>query len=65
MTFKRVEFNTTKQIPEKGMISGRRNTLFLRNKYQTELDNANAAVVHMVHYCEDKMRDYTKLKKAQ
>ncbi len=52
MEFKHAEFNTTEQIEEKGIISGRKNTIFLRNKYQTELDNANAAVVDMVHYCQ-------------
>lgn len=57
MAFKPAEFNQTEQIPEKGLISGRRNTIFIRNKYQTELDNANAAVVDMVHYCEDKSKE--------
>ena len=53
MGFKRADFDKTEQIPEIGVVSGRRNTLFLRNKYQTELDNANAAVVDMVHYCQE------------
>jgi hypothetical protein len=53
MVFKRADFNTTEHVPEKGILTGRRNAAFLRNRYQTELDNANAAVVDMVHYCEE------------
>ena len=54
MAFKHADFNDTEKIPEKGILTGRRNTAFLRNRYQEELDNANSAVVNMVHYCEDK-----------
>lgn len=61
MAFKRADFNATEQVAEKGLITGRRNTAFLRNRYQTELDNANAAVVDMVHYCEEQSSE---LKKA-
>lgn len=53
MTFERAPFNTTQHTPEKGILSGRRDTAFLRNKYQTELDNANSAIVNMVHFCEE------------
>lgn len=48
-----MEFNKTEKVSERGIISGRRNTAFLRNRYQTELDNANAAAINMVHYCEE------------
>ncbi len=61
MGFERMPFDTTEQTEEKGLITGRRNAAFLRNKYQTELDNANAAVVNMVHYCQEQNDD---LKKA-
>lgn len=57
MAFKQAEFNKTEQTTEKGILTGRRNAAFLRNRYQTELDNSNAAVVDMVHYCEDKNRE--------
>jgi hypothetical protein len=60
MAFKAADFNKTEQVPEKGvfnLVSGKRNAIFLRNRYQTELDNANAAVVDMVHYCEDKSKE--------
>lgn len=54
MKYGRVPFNTTKQIPEKGnIISGRKDAIFLRNKYQTELDNAHASIVNMVHRIEE------------
>lgn len=56
MSFQKAKFNQTKQIPERGILSGRRNTAFLRNRYQTELDNANASVVDMVHFCEEQHR---------
>ncbi len=57
MVFKHAEFNKTKQVEEKGVLSGRKDTAFLRNRYQTELDNANASVVDMVHYCEDQNKE--------
>lgn len=61
MGFERMPFDTTEQTKEKGLLTGRRDAAFLRNKYQTELDNANAAIVNMVHYCEEQNDD---LKKA-
>jgi len=46
--------NNTKRIEGEdsvlGKISGRSDAVFLRNKYQTELDNANAAIINHVHY---------------
>jgi len=60
--FKHAPMNQTEQIVKKGTrISGMPDAIFLRNKYQTELDNAHASVVNMVHYCEE---DNRKLKEA-
>jgi len=54
MSFRKVPFNTTKQVPEKGsIITGKKDVIFLRNKYQTELDNAHTSIVNMVHWLED------------
>ncbi len=62
MGFERIPFNTTEQVKEKGsFITGKKDAIFLRNKYQTELDNANSAVINMVHYCEEQS---VNLKKA-
>jgi hypothetical protein len=53
--------NNTKRVEGEdsvlGKISGRSDAVFLRNKYQTELDNAHAAIVNHVHYLEDKMKE--------
>jgi hypothetical protein len=62
MGFERIPFNTTKTIQPKGsnLLTGRPDAIFLRNKYQKELDNAWASVVNMVHYVEEesqKLRD--------
>jgi hypothetical protein len=60
--FKHAPMNQTEQIVKKGTrISGLPDAIFLRNKYQTELDNAHTSVVNMVHYCEE---DNRKLKEA-
>ena len=60
MTYKKVEFNTTRKTKEDrsiiGGITGHRDAAFLRNKYQTELDNANAALINMVHHVEAENR---------
>jgi len=51
--FHRAPINVTPQIPKKGtIVSGLPDAIFLRNKYQTELDNAHASVVNSVHYAE-------------
>lgn len=45
----------TQEIPEtNGNILGKADAIYLRNRYQKELDNANAAFVNMVHYLEGK-----------
>ncbi len=55
MAFKHAEFNSTRQVEEKGSwLTGRPEAIWVRNKYQTELDNSHSAVVNMVHYCEEK-----------
>jgi hypothetical protein len=58
---KPVPINRTKHVKGEdsvlGKITGRSDAVFLRNKYQTELDNANAAIVNHVHYLEDKMKE--------
>jgi hypothetical protein len=60
--FRKAPMNQTEQIVKKGTrISGMPDAIFLRNKYQTELDNAHASVVNMVHYSEE---DNRKLKEA-
>lgn len=45
----------TRQVKEKklGWVSGINDTIFIRNKYQTELDNSWSAIVRIVHYLED------------
>jgi len=56
------QHNKTPQIPAKGTrISGLPDAIFLRNRYQTELDNSHASVVNMVHYVEE---DSRKVKEA-
>ena len=42
-----------------GRLSKREEATSLRNKYQTELDNANAALVNEVHHVERKIRNVT------
>lgn len=58
---KPVPINKTKRVKGEdstlGKISGRSDAVFLRNKYQTELDNAHASIVNHVHYLEDKMKE--------
>jgi len=54
MAYSKPSFNVTEKVSEHGWITGRRDAAFLRNRYQSELDNANASVVEMVHHCEDK-----------
>jgi hypothetical protein len=52
--FHHAPLNTTKQYKKEGtIISGLPDAIFIRNKYQTELDNAHASVVNMVHYVEE------------
>jgi hypothetical protein len=61
MGFKRVPHNATRKVDGEegvvGRITGRSDVVFLRNKYQTELDNAHAALVNMVHYIEEDMKN--------
>jgi len=58
MTFKQKSFNKTKMISLKGsnLLTGRPNAIYLKNKYQRELDNACAALVNMVHYIEEESK---------
>jgi len=57
--FKRIDFNTTNQVEYGGFIArltGKNDLIFLRNKWQTEIDNPWAALMNMAHYletCED------------
>ncbi len=56
MGFKRVPHNETEYIKRGSVVSditGKNDMIFLRNRYQKELDNAYASVVNMVHYIED------------
>ncbi len=55
MGYKQAPFNTTKLIKSKGNpLTGSNDAIFLRNKYQPELDNAHASIVNQVHYLEEK-----------
>jgi hypothetical protein len=54
MGFKHAGFNQTEKHEEKGVLTGKKDALFLRNKYQTELDNSHSAAINMIHYIEDK-----------
>jgi len=59
MGFKRVPYNQTWVHEENGLggkISGFNDAVFLRNTYQSELDNANAALVNMVHHLEEESK---------
>lgn len=57
MGFKRLEFNKTQKVKEEGsVISGKKDAIFLRNKYQTEIDNSWIALVNMIHYCEEESK---------
>ncbi len=59
MAFKRAPYFTTKKVDGEdsvtGKITGRSDAVFIRNKYQTELDNAHAAIVNMVHRTENNL----------
>jgi len=61
MTYNRIPRNTTRKVDGEnslvGRISGRSDAVFLRNKYQNELDNANVAIVEHVHFLENKMKE--------
>jgi hypothetical protein len=56
------EFNTTKQVKAGGIVSrltGKNDLIFLRNRWQTEIDNAWVALWNMSHYletCEDSVQ---------
>jgi chromosome segregation ATPase len=56
MPFKEAPFNTTLQVKGGNRITGSRDAIFIRNKYQTELDNAHASFVNMIHHVEDNER---------
>lgn len=73
MGYKRALYNETEYVKKGSVISditGKNDMVFLRNRYQKELDNANASVVNMIHYIEDEekhklkptMRDANKTK---
>jgi hypothetical protein len=54
--FNRIEFNKTKQVKSGSLLSsltGKNDLIFLRNKWQTELDNSWAALMNMAHYLEN------------
>ncbi|MDD3052663.1 MAG: LemA family protein [Candidatus Cloacimonetes bacterium] len=65
MGSERFPSNKTKMVKDEdglwGKITGRRDVVYLRNKYQIELDNAYADLVNMVHFIE---KDLRKLKGA-
>lgn len=47
----------TKEIEPKGTIfTGRKDAIFLKNRYQKEVDNSWAEIVNMVHYIELKSK---------
>lgn len=53
--FKKLSFNQTEQIKQGGLfgrLTGRNDLIYLRNKYQTEIDNSWAALMNMAHYLE-------------
>lgn len=53
--YRRVPRDSTKEIPAQGsVISGRPDAIFLRNRYQKEIDNTYAGVVNAVHFLEEK-----------
>lgn len=56
MAFEELIFNTTKQIKGGNRITGSLDAIFIRNRYQTELDNSYVAFVNMVHHIEDNER---------
>jgi hypothetical protein len=73
MGFKHVPHGTTEYVKQGGMISnvtGKNDMIFIRNRYQRELDDSYASIVNMVHYIEDEekhklkpvMRDAKKYK---
>jgi len=57
IAFKTNKFNTTEHHEPKGALTGKKDAMFLRNQYQTEIDNAHTALVNMVHYLESKNTD--------
>ncbi len=53
--FKHKEFNITKQIAEGGILNkltGKNDLIFLKNKWQTLLDNSYTSLYNMSHYIE-------------
>lgn len=60
--FKHIDFDTTNQVEFGGFIgrlTGKNDLIFLRNKWQTEIDNSWAALMNMAHYletCEDSVQ---------
>ncbi|MDQ1280057.1 MAG: hypothetical protein QG670_1319 [Thermoproteota archaeon] len=60
--YARMEFNTTPQIKQGGLLSrlsGKNDAIFVRNKWQTEIDNAWVDLMNMAHYletCEDSVQ---------
>jgi hypothetical protein len=53
---KQVPFNATPQVKGGNRLTGSEEAIALRNKYQTELDNANAALINQVHHTENENR---------
>jgi hypothetical protein len=53
--YRRVPLDTTETVNEKGSrLTGSDDAIFLRNRFQKELDNAHASVVNHVHFVEEK-----------
>ncbi len=59
MPFKQAPFNTTKQLSGGSRLTGSDKAIYNRNKYQTELQNAHASFINMVHHIEDETRAKT------
>jgi len=53
---KQAQFNATTQAQGGNRLTGSEEAIVLRNKYQTELDNANAALINQVHHTENENR---------
>ena len=54
-----IAYNTTRQVKGGSTLTGSRSSKFLRNKYQTEIDNAHIALVNEIHHVEKVNRTKT------
>lgn len=53
--FQHIKYNETLQVQESGIIgrlTGRNDAVYIRNRWQTEIDNSWAALMNMTHYLE-------------